>query len=81
MDKTASTSLVFEYIRFHRIKNRGWGSIQKANDKIKLTKIFTVDLTLCSKCQIYGENFVNFSGLIIHIIFFTTLEDERMCVL
>ena len=30
----------------------------------KLKKIFTVDLTLCSKCQIYGEDFVNFSGLL-----------------
>ena len=29
-----------------------------------MTKIFTMDLTLCSKCQIYGEDFVNFSGLL-----------------
>ena len=26
----------------------------------KNDEIFTVDLTLCSKCQIYGEDFVNF---------------------
>ena len=27
---------------------------------IKFEKIFTVDLTLCSKCQIDGEDFVDF---------------------
>ena len=26
----------------------------------KIEEIFTVDLTLCSKCQIDGEDFVNF---------------------
>ena len=30
----------------------------------KIEKIFTVDLTLCSKCQIDGEDFVNLSGLL-----------------
>ena len=30
----------------------------------KIDKIFTVDLTLCSKCQIDGEDFVNFRGLL-----------------
>ena len=30
----------------------------------KIDKIFTANLTLCSKCQIDGEDFVNFSGLI-----------------
>ena len=29
----------------------------------KIDEIFTVDLTLYSKCQIYGEDFVNFCGL------------------
>ena len=29
----------------------------------KIDKIFTVDLTLCSKCQIDGEVFFNFCGL------------------
>ena len=29
----------------------------------KIDEIFTVDLTLCSKCQIDGEDFVNFRGL------------------
>ena len=30
----------------------------------KIEEIFTVDLTLCSKCQIDGEDFVNFCGLL-----------------
>ena len=30
----------------------------------KIDKILTVDLTLSSKCQIYGEDFVNSSGLL-----------------
>ena len=29
-----------------------------------IDKIFTVDLTLCSKCQIDGEDFVYFCGLL-----------------
>ena len=27
-------------------------------------EIFTVDLTFCSKCQIDGEDFINFVGLL-----------------
>ena len=30
----------------------------------KIEEIFTVNLTLCSKCQIDGEDFVNFCGLL-----------------
>ena len=30
----------------------------------KIEEIFTVYWTLCSKCQIEGEDFVNFCGLI-----------------
>ena len=30
----------------------------------KIDKIFTMDLTLFSKCQIDGEDFVNFCGLL-----------------
>ena len=30
----------------------------------KIEKIFTVSLTLCSKCQIVGEDFVKFCGLL-----------------
>ena len=30
----------------------------------KIEKIFTLNLTLCSKCQIDGEDFINFCGLL-----------------
>ena len=30
----------------------------------KFEKIFTLDLMLCSKCQIDGEDFVNYCGLL-----------------
>ena len=30
----------------------------------KFEKMFTVDLMLCSKCQVDGEDFVNFCGLL-----------------
>ena len=30
----------------------------------KIDEIFPVDLTLCSKCQTVGEDFVNFCGLL-----------------
>ena len=30
----------------------------------KFDEIFTVDLTLCSKCQIDGEDFIDFCGLL-----------------
>ena len=30
----------------------------------KIDEIFIVDLTLCSKCQIDDEDFVNFCGLL-----------------
>ena len=30
----------------------------------KNDEIFTIDLALCSKFQIYGEDFVNFCGLV-----------------
>ena len=34
-----------------------------SNKATKIDEIFTVVLTLCSKCQIDGEDFVNFCGL------------------
>ena len=30
----------------------------------KIEQIFTVDLTVCNKCQIDGEDFVTFCGLL-----------------
>ena len=29
-----------------------------------IDEIFTVDLTLCSKCQMDGEDFINFCGIL-----------------
>ena len=44
----------------------------------KATKIdehFTIDLTLCSKCQMDGEDFVDFSGLLRkHELYLTALN-------
>ena len=41
----------------------------------KIDVIFTVDLTLCSKCQITGEDFVNFCGLLgKHELYLNTLN-------
>ena len=45
----------------------------------KIDEIFTVDLTLCSKCQIEGEDFFNFCGLLrkqelYHICYFDLLS-------
>ena len=31
---------------------------------IKIDEIFTAHLTLCSNCQIDGEDFINFCGLL-----------------
>ena len=35
-----------------------------SNKATKIDEIFTVDLTLCSKCQIDSEDFVDFCGLL-----------------
>ena len=41
----------------------------------KIDEIFTVDLTLCSKCQIDGEDFVNFCGLLSkHELYISTMQ-------
>ena len=48
----------------------------------KIDKIFTVNLTLCSKCQIDGEDFVKFCGLLRkHKLYFkllTTSEPDNL---
>ena len=51
----------------------------------KIDEIFTVDLTLCSNCQMYSEDFVNFCGLrrrhelyhvdVIYVIKFSSLVE------
>ena len=40
----------------------------------KIDKVFTVDLTLCRRCQIDGEDFVNFCGLLrIHELYLSAV--------
>ena len=45
----------------------------------KIDEIFTVDLTLCSKCQIDGEDFVNFCGLLGKNTNFKKSLESRCC--
>ena len=44
----------------------------------KIDKIFIVDLTLCSKCQIDGEDFINFCGLLIKHELYHFLNKESL---
>ena len=46
------------------VNNGGYVILVKFMLSKKATKIFTIDLTLFSKCQIDGEDFVNFRGLL-----------------
>ena len=46
----------------------------------KIDEIFTVDLTLCSKCQIDGEDFVNFCGLLRKHELYENMVDLRSTV-
>ena len=43
-----------------------WCNIQLmfSKEATKMDEIFIIHLTLCSKCQIGGEDFVNFRGLL-----------------
>ena len=41
-----------------------WLKFMFSKKATKIDEIFTVDLTLCSKCQIDGEDFINFCGLL-----------------
>ena len=43
----------------------------------KTEEIFTVILTLCVKCQIYGEDFVNFCGLLRKHEFYPKKQQKR----
>ena len=53
-------------IKFEEISKKNWNYLKFMFSKkaTKIDEIFTVDLTLCSKCQINGEDFVNFCGLL-----------------
>ena len=45
---------------------------------IKNDEIFTVDLTLCSKHQIDGEDFVNFHGLLRKCELYLTFNTSKV---
>ena len=45
------------------IRKDNGSKVHVSKKATKIDEIFTVDLTLCSKCQIDGEDFVNFCGL------------------
>ena len=51
----------------------------------KIDEIFTLDLTLCSKCQIDAEDFVNFCGLLrkpeLYHFFFFKLKKQDLKLL
>ena len=44
----------------------------------KIDEIFTVDLTLCSKRQIDGEDFVNFRGLLRKCELYLTFNTSKV---
>ena len=47
----------------------------------KIDEILTVNLTLCSKCQIDGEDFVNFCGLLRkHELYETDFKNQHQNV-
>ena len=54
------------FIKFRLILQKKDKSVKLKFSKkaTRIDEIFTVDLTLCSKCQIYGEDFVNTRGLL-----------------
>ena len=56
--KILSEVAMQSHLRFHDLK------FVFSKQATKIDEIFTVDLTLCSKCQIDGEDFVNFCGLL-----------------
>ena len=69
-----SFSIKFQ-IFFTYLERQGWNKLlvtwvifgikvyEFSKKATKMDEIFTVNLTLCSKCQIGGEDFVNFCGL------------------
>ena len=60
-------SLSYSLSRLSEMGGRGWISRLKfmfSRKATKFDKIFTINLTLCSKCQINHEDSVNFCGLL-----------------
>ena len=44
-------------------------------------KIFAVDVTLCIKCQIDSEDFVNFCGLLGKCELYDTISFQKTCLM
>ena len=62
-EKNNSNQLLYE--KYSDISDIGMLLVKfMFSKKATKIKIFTVHLTLCSKCQIDGEDFVNFCGLL-----------------
>ena len=49
---------------FQNSDQRGQLKFTFSEKVTKIDKIFTVNLTVCSNCQIDGEDFINFCGLL-----------------
>ena len=49
-----------------------------AKKATKIDEIFTVEVTLCSKCEIDGEDLVNFCGILRkHKLYFTSIPNPK----
>ena len=58
-------SIALEAFRFNRVHTTvEFLSIKFSKKATKIDEIFTDNLTLTTLCQINGEDFVNFSGLL-----------------
>jgi hypothetical protein len=44
----------------------------------KIDEIFTIDLTICSKCQIDDVNFFNFCGLLRKHLFYLNILNQQL---
>ena len=53
----------FRFFFWTGIKNLVFIKFMFSKKATEINEILTIDLTLCSKCQIDGEDFVDFCGL------------------
>ena len=47
----------------------------------KIEEIFNVDLTVCRKCQIFGEDFVKFCGLLRKLELYYFIDNSKRLIL
>ena len=59
-----SCIVVWKEKKMFAVRSRILVKFMYSKKATKIDKIFDVDLTLCSKCQIDVEDFVNFCGLL-----------------